>query len=238
MSLCPPYFLRSGGEGYSKFNYVVCGFLLMMLVHHGNTTELMVVFWRLCELNSAFVQHCVATPEALLHIVAPILYHINQCRLDPSMMPFYPSYAIYFSHLSLIEALCLMSLLLSIFHCLFLLFLVNSLLFLHTVSLPILCLCPIFHLPARMGLLHVGIYTLLLLSGDRGFAVRLNTAYDNSVVFDFPSFSGNYADLLVLVGPCLGWRNIKPLLSSLVSPLAFWHQLHIIALSHGRLSTT
>ncbi len=51
-----------------------------------------------------------------------------------------------------------------------------------------------------MGLLHVGVYTLLLLSGERAFAVRLNTVFeDSSIVFDFPAFSGNYADLVVLV---------------------------------------
>ena len=39
-----------------------------------------------------------------------------------------------------------------------------------------------------------------MLSGERNFAVRLNKKYEAKLRMDIPPFSGNYGDLLVLVG--------------------------------------
>ena len=50
-----------------------------------------------------------------------------------------------------------------------------------------------------IGLLHVGVFILLVLSGDRNFGVRLNKTYTHSVSMDLPRFSGTHADLLFLV---------------------------------------
>ena len=49
-------------------------------------------------------------------------------------------------------------------------------------------------------MLHVGVFILLLLSGERNFGVRLNKPYVHKVALpDIPKFSGTHADLLFLV---------------------------------------
>ena len=50
-----------------------------------------------------------------------------------------------------------------------------------------------------MGLQQIGIYILLLLSGERNFSVRLNKAYEPKFAVNVPAFSGNYGDLIILV---------------------------------------
>lgn len=52
--------------------------------------------------------------------------------------------------------------------------------------------------PARVGLINISIFVLLLLSGEREFAVALNAAYDGSLPADLPAFEGSHADLLVI----------------------------------------
>ena len=47
--------------------------------------------------------------------------------------------------------------------------------------------------------MHVGVFILLLLSGERNFGVRLNKLYLTRVPMDLPIFTGNHADLLILV---------------------------------------
>lgn len=54
-------------------------------------------------------------------------------------------------------------------------------------------------LTARVGLIHIGVFILLLLSGERNFGVRLNKPYTATVPMDIPVFSGSHADLLVTV---------------------------------------
>ena len=54
--------------------------------------------------------------------------------------------------------------------------------------------------PALVGMLHVGVFILLLLSGERNFGVRLNKPYTLKIRMpDIPKFTGTHADLLFLV---------------------------------------
>ncbi|KAM9832587.1 LOW QUALITY PROTEIN: protein HID1b [Neosynchiropus ocellatus] len=52
---------------------------------------------------------------------------------------------------------------------------------------------------SRVGLVHIGVFILLLLSGERNFGVRLNKPYSLRVPMDIPVFSGTHADLLVVI---------------------------------------
>lgn len=54
---------------------------------------------------------------------------------------------------------------------------------------------------ARVGLMHIGVFILLLLSGERNFGVRLNKPYSLHVPMDIPVFTGTHADLLIIVRP-------------------------------------
>lgn len=47
--------------------------------------------------------------------------------------------------------------------------------------------------------MHIGVFILLLLSGERNFGVRLNKPYTASVPMDIPVFTGTHADLLIIV---------------------------------------
>lgn len=53
--------------------------------------------------------------------------------------------------------------------------------------------------PAQLGLVHLGIFTLLFFSGEREFAIALNRPVTKKVYIDLPKFTGNYADFLLLV---------------------------------------
>lgn len=52
---------------------------------------------------------------------------------------------------------------------------------------------------SRVGLMHIGVFILLLLSGERNFGVRLNKPYIATIAMDIPVFSGSHADLLITV---------------------------------------
>ena len=52
--------------------------------------------------------------------------------------------------------------------------------------------------PARIGLVNIVVFVLLLLSGEREFAVALNSPYDGSLPAALPAFTGSHADLLVI----------------------------------------
>lgn len=52
---------------------------------------------------------------------------------------------------------------------------------------------------ARVGLMHIGVFILLLLSGERNFGVRLNKPYSVRVPMDIPVFTGTHADFLIIV---------------------------------------
>lgn len=47
--------------------------------------------------------------------------------------------------------------------------------------------------------MHIGVFVLLLLSGERNFGVRLNKPYVLRVPMDIPIFTGTHADLLIVV---------------------------------------
>jgi len=47
--------------------------------------------------------------------------------------------------------------------------------------------------------MHIGVFILLLLSGERNFGVRLNKPYTATVPMDIPVFTGTHADLLIIV---------------------------------------
>ena len=55
------------------------------------------------------------------------------------------------------------------------------------------------HLTARVGLMHIGVFILLLLSGERNFGVRLNKPYTVRVPMDIAVFTGTHADFLIIV---------------------------------------
>ncbi|XP_028287619.1 protein HID1b [Parambassis ranga] len=52
---------------------------------------------------------------------------------------------------------------------------------------------------SRVGLVHIGVFILLLMSGERNFGVRLNKPYTLRVPMDIPVFTGTHADLLIVV---------------------------------------
>lgn len=53
--------------------------------------------------------------------------------------------------------------------------------------------------PAKVGLMYLCTFTLLKLSGERNFGVSLNKPYQLALPVDVPLFSGNHADLLIIV---------------------------------------
>ena len=50
----------------------------------------------------------------------------------------------------------------------------------------------VIYLIARVGLMHIGVFILLLLSGERNFGVRLNKPYTATVPMDIPVFTGAF----------------------------------------------
>jgi hypothetical protein len=52
--------------------------------------------------------------------------------------------------------------------------------------------------PAKVGMIHICTFILLLLSGERDFGVSLNKPFNNHLPLDLPPFSGNHADLLIV----------------------------------------
>lgn len=96
--------------------------------------ELLILLWRMCNLNAKIMKHLLNTRE-ISEIVVPILYHLNEN----------------------------------------------------------------FQAPNKTALIHVGVFNLLVLSGERNFGVRLNKPYQSPIVPDLPAFAGSHADLLIIV---------------------------------------
>ncbi|CAD1472092.1 unnamed protein product, partial [Heterotrigona itama] len=74
----------------------------------------------------------------------------------------------------------------------------------------------------RVGLMHIGVFILLLLSGERNFGVRLNKPYTATVPMDIPVFTGTHADLLVTVFHKIittGHQRLQPLFDCLLTIL-------------------
>ncbi|XP_069373964.1 LOW QUALITY PROTEIN: protein HID1b [Paralichthys olivaceus] len=73
---------------------------------------------------------------------------------------------------------------------------------------------------SRVGLMHIGVFILLLLSGERNFGVRLNKPYTLRVPMDIPVFTGNHADLLIVVFHKVftnGHQRLQPLFDCLLT---------------------
>ncbi|KAG1674803.1 Protein HID1 [Nymphon striatum] len=73
---------------------------------------------------------------------------------------------------------------------------------------------------SRVGLMHIGVFILLLLSGERNFGVRLNKPYTASVPMDIPVFTGTHADLLIIIFHKIittGHQRLQPLFDCLLT---------------------
>uniref|UniRef100_A0A4W5QZE1 HID1 domain containing n=1 Tax=Hucho hucho TaxID=62062 RepID=A0A4W5QZE1_9TELE len=71
-----------------------------------------------------------------------------------------------------------------------------------------------------VGLIHIGVFILLLLSGERNFGVRLNKTYSVRVPMDIPVFTGTHADLLIMIFHKIitgGHQHLKPLFDCLLT---------------------
>ncbi|XP_072229876.1 protein HID1b [Leuresthes tenuis] len=73
---------------------------------------------------------------------------------------------------------------------------------------------------SRVGLMHIGVFILLLLSGERNFGVRLNKPYTLRVPMDIPVFTGTHADLLIVIFHKVitgGHQRLHPLFDCLLT---------------------
>lgn len=117
--------------------------------------ELLVLFWKLCDVNKKFL-FFVLKSSNVLEILVPILFYLNESRADQS----------------------------------------------------------------RLGLMHIGVFILLLLSGERNFGVRLNKPYTLRVPMDIPVFTGTHADLLIVIFHKImtcGHQRLQPLFDCLLT---------------------
>ncbi|XP_051769727.1 protein HID1b [Ctenopharyngodon idella] len=117
--------------------------------------ELLVLFWKLCDLNKKFLFYVLKSSD-VLDILVPILFYLNDARANQS----------------------------------------------------------------RVGLVHIGVFILLLLSGERNFGVRLNKPYCVRVPMDISVFAGTHADLLIVVFHKIitsGHQRLQPLYDCLLT---------------------
>lgn len=117
--------------------------------------ELLILFWKLCDINKKFLFFVLKSSD-VLEILVPILFYLNESRADHS----------------------------------------------------------------KLGLVHIGVFILLLLSGERNFGVRLNKPYTLRVPMDIPVFTGTHADLLIVVFHKLmtcGHQRLQPLFDCLLT---------------------
>ncbi|KAM9411251.1 protein HID1-like isoform 2-T2 [Salvelinus alpinus] len=73
---------------------------------------------------------------------------------------------------------------------------------------------------SRVGLVHIGVFIVLLLSGERNFGVRLNKPYSVRVPMDIPVFTGTHADLLIVIFHKIitsGHQRLQPLFDCLLT---------------------
>ncbi|RXN08927.1 HID1-like protein [Labeo rohita] len=117
--------------------------------------ELLVLFWKLCDLNKKFLFYVLKSSD-VLDILVPVLFYLNDARANQS----------------------------------------------------------------RAGLVHIGVFILLLLSGERNFGVRLNKPYSVRVPMDISVFAGTHADLLIVVFHKIitcGHQRLQPLYDCLLT---------------------
>ncbi|XP_056018134.1 protein HID1-like isoform X2 [Ostrea edulis] len=125
--------------------------------------ELLVLFWKMCDINKKFMFYVLKSSD-VLDILVPILYFLNDARAD--------------------QLGCDQ----------------NDV--------------------ARVGLMHIGVFILLLLSGERNFGVRLNKPYSVRVPMDIPVFTGTHADFLIIVFHKIittGHQRLQPLFDCLLT---------------------
>ncbi|XP_034231416.1 protein HID1 [Thrips palmi] len=75
---------------------------------------------------------------------------------------------------------------------------------------------------SRVGLMHIGVFILLLLSGYRNFGVRLNKPYTATIPMDIPVFTGTHGDLVITVFHKIistGHQRLQPLFDCLLTIL-------------------
>ncbi|KAM9336744.1 protein HID1b isoform 2-T2 [Symphorus nematophorus] len=73
---------------------------------------------------------------------------------------------------------------------------------------------------SRVGLMHIGVFIVLLLSGERNFGVRLNKPFALRVPMDIPVFTGTHADLLIVIFHKIitsGHQRLQPLFDCLLT---------------------
>lgn len=117
--------------------------------------ELLVLFWKLCDINKKFLFFVLKSSD-VLEILIPILFYLNEARTDHS----------------------------------------------------------------KLGLVHIGVFILLLLSGERNFGVRLNKPYTLRIPMDIPVFTGTHADLLIVIFHKImtcGHQRLQPLFDCLLT---------------------
>uniref|UniRef100_UPI00398F0113 protein HID1-like n=1 Tax=Pristiophorus japonicus TaxID=55135 RepID=UPI00398F0113 len=88
---------------------------------------------------------------------------------------------------------------------------------------------------SRVGLMHIGVFILLLLSGERNFGVRLNKPYSVRVPMDIPVFTGTHADLLIIVFHKIitsGHQRLQPLFDCLLTIVV--NEIGRVSASGGR----
>jgi len=117
--------------------------------------ELLVFFWKICDINKKFMYYVLKSSD-VLDVLVPILFFLNDARSDQS----------------------------------------------------------------RVGLMHIGVFILLLLSGERNFGVRLNKPYTVRAPMDIPVFTGSHADFLIVVFHKIittGHQRLQPLFDCLLT---------------------
>lgn len=80
--------------------------------------------------------------------------------------------------------------------------------------------------------MHIGVFILLLLSGERNFGVRLNKPYSVHVPMDIPVFTGTHADLLIVVR-----RRLTTLVFVLFVHLSGVQRLPVLQVFHKIITT-
>lgn len=96
--------------------------------------ELMILLWRLCNLNKKFLISVLKLNHTF-DIVVPLLYHINEN----------------------------------------------------------------FQNTSKTAKIHLSVFNLLILSGERYFGVKLNEPYSANLLSNIPAFTGSHADLMIIV---------------------------------------
>ena len=136
------------------------------------TQELYILVWKLFELNKKFLVHVLCSPH-LFDLLVPLLHQVLETRTNPGGFSRCHRYITVYACMSDIT---------------------------HPFFLPLLPSSPPSLPPALVGMLHLGIFIMLLLSGERNFGVRLNKPYLQKIQLpDIPKFTGSHADLLFLV---------------------------------------